>query len=129
MRKGIDFKMRGRYAEIDEVDRVRLFEIHVCDYDKKAIKRLTELGVLESSRTGEYLSLVKEDVPDTTRYLYKLMTYTAEKNIDDLWLFNESILEFRELGFYDLKMLLKYCFDQWGLTMKDFKPESETSIP
>jgi hypothetical protein len=129
MRKPIPYWLRGRYAQINENDKHRFFEIHTCEYSPEAVQRLKEIDCLEESILGQYMRLVNSEIPDDTCHLYKLHTYIGNPNLEDFEEFVFSSTEFEQKGFLTIEDLLACCNTRWGLTKSDFKPIYETNIP
>jgi hypothetical protein len=137
---GVEFKetsfspfpleMKGRFYELESSGRTQFFEIYNEEYNLELISRLKKMKSLEDSPLGILIKLVgKENIPAQTVQLYKLLTYFANPNLSDSWEFNDSIKDYREIGFCSYKKLENYCLRNWSVDVMNFVPIEETNIP
>ena len=129
MKHALASGMNGQYHEINDNGRIRFFEIHFCEFSKEKVERLEKMGSLDESVLGSYIVLIKEPIPDSTSFLYKLQTYNGVAGIDDLWEFNKNISKYEQYGFADIESLLVFCKEKWGVKKEDFKSIQDTNIP
>ena len=122
--------MRGTYAQIRLGAKVRFIEVHHIAYASEEHEWLLRINSLGESVLGEFLNLAGvAHLCESTRYLYKLVTYVGDPSIVEAWEFNESIEEFEEFGFVRIDALLSFCEHKWGLTIASFVPLEEVGIP
>lgn len=77
----------------------------------------------------KFIKLLTGNLPKKDQYLYKIVTYKANNTIEDIFLFNESISDYKEFVFRSIEEVLEFCFKEFGITMIDFKLQEETHIP
>ncbi|PXZ03140.1 hypothetical protein DKK70_16460 [Gilliamella apicola] len=125
------YEMRGQFAEKQEKDKTRFFEIDSYKYDKEKIKRLKENDLFESSYAAMCIEQLNSPITDSDSvfYLYKFETYYADPNQDDIELFNESSDCYETYYFQNIDELLEFANHKWGLVLSDFVPSRETHFP
>lgn len=121
--------MKGTFCQKKIDNRIRFFEIHVCEYSELLVSRLEKLDVLAESEIASYLELISGAIPSQTSFLYKLESYNANADLKDRWEFNESITDYKVHGFISIFDLLDYCSSEWGIGENDFTSQESTSIP
>ena len=77
----------------------------------------------------KFIKLLTGNLPKKDQYLYKIVTYKANNTIEDIFLFNESISDYKEFVFRSIEEVLEFCSKEFGITMIDFKLQEETHIP
>ena len=125
------YEMRGQFAEKQEKDKTRFFEIDSYKYDKEKIKRLKENDLFESSYAAMCIEQLNSPITDSDNvfYLYKIATYYADPNQDDPELFNESTYCYETYYFQNIDELLEFANHKWGLVLSDFVQKHKTHIP
>ena len=125
------YEMRGQFAEKQEKDRTRFFEVHSYKYDKEKIKRLKENDMFEDSGLARKIERLNRPITDSDNvfYLYKFETYYADPKQDDPELFNESTYCHERYYFQNIDELLEFANHKWGLVLSDFVQKHKTHIP
>jgi len=125
------YEMRGQFAEKQEKDKTRFFEVDSYKYDKEKIKRLKENDLFESSYAAMCIEQLNRPITDSDSvfYLYYIRTYYADPNQDDPELFNESTYCHERYYFQNIDELLEFANHKRGLVLSDFVPIYETHIP
>ena len=124
------YEMRGQFAEKQEKDKTRFFEVHSYKYDKEKIKRLKENDMFEHSGYDTYIERLNRPITDSDSvfYLYYIKTYYADPNQDDPELFNESTYCHERYYFQNIDELLEFANHKWGLVLSDFVPSYKTHM-
>ena len=125
------YEMRGQFAEKQEKDKTRFFEVHSFKYDEEEIKWLKENDMFEYSGYDIYIEQLNRPITDSDSvfYLYKIATYYADPNQDDPELFNESTYCHERYYFQNIDELLEFANHKWGLVLSDFVQKHKTHIP
>ena len=125
------YEMRGQFAEKQEKDKTRFFEVHSYKYDKEKIKRLKENDMFEDSGLARKIERLNRPITDSDSvfYLYKFETYYADPNQDEIELFNESSDCYETYYFQNIDELLEFANHKWGLVLSDFVQKHKTHIP
>ena len=125
------YEMRGQFAEKQEKDKTRFFEVHSFKYDEEEIKWLKENDMFEYSGYDTYIERLNRPITDSDSvfYLYYIKTYYADPNQDDPELFNESTYCHERYYFQNIDELLEFANHKWGLVLSDFVQKHKTHIP
>ena len=125
------YEMRGQFAEKQEKDKTRFFEVHSFKYDEEEIKWLKENDMFEHSGYDIYIERLNRPITDSDSvfYLYYIKTYYADPNQDDPELFNESTYCHERYYFQNIDELLEFANHKWGLVLSDFVQKHKTHIP
>ena len=125
------YEMRGQFAEKQEKDKTRFFEVHSFKYDEEEIKWLKENDMFEYSGYDTYIERLNRPITDSDNvfYLYYIETYYADPNQDDPELFNESTYCHERYYFQNIDELLEFANHKWGLVLSDFVQKHKTHIP
>ena len=126
----LPIEMRGCFGEIEENNkRSQFVELQYFYFDLKKYNYLKQIDCLENSIMWKFIKLLSGNLPEEDQYLYKIITYKADNDIEDIFLFNESISDYKEFAFRSIEEALEFCFKKFGITMINFKPQEETHIP
>jgi len=126
----LPIEMRGCFAEIEGNNRRSQFvELKYIYFDLKKYNYLKQIDCLENSIMWKFIKLLTGNLPQKDQYLYKIVTYKANNTIEDIFLFNESISDYKEFVFRSIEEVLEFCSKEFGITMIDFKLQEETHIP
>lgn len=126
----LPIEMRGCFAEIEENNRKSQFvELQYIYFDIKKYNYLKQIDCIKNSIMWKFIKQLSGKLPKEDQYLYKIVTYKADNTIEDIFLFNESISDYKEFVFRSIEEVLDFCFKKFGITMIDFKPQEETHIP
>ena len=125
------YEMRGQFAEKQQNDKTRFFELDSIKYDEEKIKSSIEDDSYKYSLSEIYIERLNRPITDSDNvfYLYKFETYYADPNQEDLYLFNKSIDCYEAYVFQNIDELFEYANHKWGLVLSDFVPIYETHIP
>lgn len=122
-------KKKEYFAEIEQEGKNQFIELYSMYFDIEEYKYLKEIECLEDSVMWNFIKLLDNNIPKANQYIYKIITYKADENKEDIWNFNESISDYKEYGFTDIMELLHFCKDKFGITSKDFVDKDKTHIP
>ena len=126
----LPIEMRGCFAEIEENNRRSQFiELQYIHFEIKKYNYLKQIDSRENSILWKFIKILRGDLPKEDQYLYKVITYKADPTIEDIFLFNESISDYKEFVFRSIEEVLEFCFMKFGITMINFKPQEEVHIP
>ena len=126
----LPLEIKGKYCQIIDQGKTRFFEIDFVPYDSLKIEKLKKAGVFEDSTLGQYVALLKDPILKGKGFIYKLQTYFADESLNhDIWLFNESILDYQQFCWLSIDELLYSCKEKWGIKKNQFVPITETSLP
>ena len=125
------YEMRGQFAEKQEKDKTRFFQIFSIKYDEEEIKWLKENDMFEHSGYDTYIERLNRPITDSDNvfYLYKIESYYADPNLEKRDLFIDSINSYERYYFQNIDELLALVNYRWGLVLTDFVPIYETHIP
>ncbi len=125
------YEMRGQFAEKQENDKTRFFELDSIKYDEEKIKSSIEDDSYKYSLSEIYIERLNRPITDSDNvfYLYKIESYYADPNLEKRDLFIDSINSYERYYFQNIDELLALVNYRWGLVLTDFVPIYETHIP
>ena len=125
------YEMRGQFAEKQENDKTRFFELDSIKYDEEKIKSSIEDDSYKYSLSEIYIERLNRPITDSDNvfYLYKIESYYADPNLEKRDLFIDSINSYERYYFQKIDELLALVDYRWGLVLTDFVPIYETHIP
>ena len=110
----LPIEMRGCFAEIEENNRRSQFvELQYFYFDLKKYNYLKQIDCLENSIMWKFIKLLSDNLPKEDQYVYKIITYKADNDIEDIFLFNESISDYKEFAFRSIEEALEFCFKKY----------------
>lgn len=125
------YEMRGQFAEKQQNDKTRFFELDSIKYDEEKIKSSIEDDSYKYSLSEIYIERLNRPITDSDNvfYLYKIESYYADPNLEKRDLFIDSINSYERYYFQKIDELLALVDYRWGLVLTDFVPIYETHIP
>ena len=125
------YEMRGQFAEKQQNDKTRFFELDSIKYDEEKIKSSIEDDSYKYSLSEIYIERLNRPITDSDNvfYLYKIESYYADPNLEKRDLFIDSINSYERYYFQNIDELLALVNYRWGLVLTDFVPIYETHIP
>ena len=101
--------------EIEENNkRSQFVELQYFYFVVKKYNYLKQIDCLEDSIMWKFIKLLSGNLPEEDQYLYKIITYKADNDIEDIFLFNESISDYKEFAFRSIEEALEFCFKKFG---------------
>ena len=103
----LPIEMRGCFGEIEENNkRSQFVELQYFYFVVKKYNYLKQIDCLEDSIMWKFIKLLSDNLPEEDQYLYKIITYKADNDIEDIFLFNESISDYKEFVFRSIEEAL-----------------------